>query len=342
MTVIAISLDPQFGAVACMGLLRPADIPVGVVVANGQIRLFAQADATPSILWQDEGATDAPAPDMVADGAGGLLCLIPGQALLRISLQDGGPVCDVLRIDGALPVRLFFAAGTAYGLFEADAGAALRIVPLTVGGDALKVGPGFDAPVLAEPATLSGLAQDDQGGLVAVADNRRVGFQLWRQGPGGDWAQLIGNGATRHGLNAAILDLMPWGGFVALAAGPGRDVRRRLLNMPIAGELLLLRADGTYHMICGETRTSESGLKTPLAGAGNPAARDVGSFTRMVPDGDGLLTALQRDGGTARIYRVGPDFHITAVADLNGVVCGLWPGRETGDPAIVAVCPPGA
>jgi hypothetical protein len=96
-----------------------------------------------------------------------------------------------------------------------------------------------------------------------------------------------------------------------------------MFGLQMKSEILVLTDDGGYHILCGEARTSTSGLRVPLAGVANAAARDVGTNIKLVVDGDRLIAAMQCDETAARIYRVAPTFKISAPDDIEGVVGGF-------------------
>ena len=128
----------------------------------------------------------------------------------------------------------------------------------------------------------------------AATLNRRTGFQLWRADGRDDaspqWTQILTKGAFRGPASPVPASMTVFDGALYIGTGvqrqPGQGTDR---FGPIAPELIRVRPDGTWDLICGEARLTPDGLKRPLSGLG-PGFDDmfVQAFWRMAAHGGAL------------------------------------------------------
>lgn len=304
---------------------------------SGRFTVSTVASGWIETLWTATTRADVPGkPDLVALGNNRAIILLPRRALIGIDLDatDRKLRGHVLQRGRSLPDRLFGVDGGALGVLVRVDG---RTVLVGIGPDGARI-PGSESagPQLGSGQRVSALLRDAAGRLVLTADDSVRGFQLWRQGPDGDWAHLVTNGAGRFAQNAGITDAVLWRGQIVLAAGPVDAVRRNLLGMEIRGELILIGPDGDATLICGELRPGlrtpgqmgqklgQPGLMVPRIAAGTMAALDLGSFTRLwaEAEADGLVTAVERDDGRTTLYRMTPDFRMETLAERDAPLIG--------------------
>lgn len=287
--------------------------------AKGEgLSLVAYRKRTRHELWQGAGSQGW----IERAGRDALYCVLPGEAVLEISQSADGPVCAPLALKSA-PVSLFQGADE---FFAAGKNGRLRV--LAKDGTQREV---LALPDGAAPARVGRVARKRDGALVVVANNAPLGFQLWRQTDDG-WDHLVKNGLFKDGNNAVIYDCVPFADGFLMAVGPGQEVLSHLWGLNIAGELIFLAPGGDCQLVTGARRAGRVGLMEPLAGTGNPAASEQGHFTRLARQGDEALALASQGDGTARIYRLKPDFSIEIEAQIeDSAIADLLPGRRKGD-----------
>jgi len=111
------------------------------------------------------------------------------------------------------------------------------------------------------------------GYLYAATASPKRGFQLWRTRAEGEapyvWDPVLTDGAGRFNHNYCTTAMTEFNGDLYVGSGiPGLGYDRENDVGPAAGELIRVRADGTWDLIFGEPRFTSDGLKIPLSGRG--------------------------------------------------------------------------
>lgn len=111
------------------------------------------------------------------------------------------------------------------------------------------------------------------GHLYAGTASPRRGFQLWRTDATGPapyrWDRVLTDGAWRFNHNLSTAAMTEFGGDLYVGSGiPGLGYDRENDVGPAAGELIRVRADGSWDLIFGEPRFTPDGLKIPLSARG--------------------------------------------------------------------------
>ena len=111
------------------------------------------------------------------------------------------------------------------------------------------------------------------GYVYAGTASPKRGFQLWRtaaEGPAPyQWERVLTDGAWRFNHNLSTAAMTEFNGDLYVGSGvPGLGYDRENDVGPAAGELIRLRADGSWDLIFGEPRFTPDGLKIPLSGRG--------------------------------------------------------------------------
>lgn len=310
------------------------------VIARGTAgthpRLLANTAGETTLLWRDRAHRLRRHPDLVRRGAAEVFCLAPRASLMRVARRDGAARREEIATGDEVPERLFAADGALFAVYRAGNDDRTIAALQVTGSGGVAVGERLPLPPMDGASTISALARDRAGRIVLTADNPVTGFKLWRRAPGGGWTLEIADGAARFGINAVVHDLAVWDDLVALAVGGNHPPLARQSGLRFPGEIIVLRADGSHAILCGEARISASGLMTPLAGQANAAAREQGLFTRLASDGEALLAVMQR-AADATVYRIGPGFEITVAGEVEGIVADLAVAPESGAPVTVLV-----
>ncbi len=304
------------GHPGCLALRLLGDRAVGVVETPEGTALLAQMSRGTKTLWE---GPEAGAPSFARVG-GTLFCAFETGPLLCIARGARGvPAATVLEME--TPPARIFAAGDR--LFGTPAEGSAPLVALDIADGTARWGDPLPLPELTRAQSFHGLVEDGSGLLVAMAEDPEMGFALWVQDGTGVWQGLTEKGAARFGFNTSIFEALPWGDGLALAVGAAPEIRARMSNMPVRGEVLRIHPDGDFDIICGELRVSPTGLKVPLGGARTPAAWERGSFRNLALDGTDLVAGLQRDGGEVAFYRITPGLEVTEIGESPGLLQDL-------------------
>ncbi|TGD76087.1 hypothetical protein E4634_00615 [Mangrovimicrobium sediminis] len=111
------------------------------------------------------------------------------------------------------------------------------------------------------------------GQLYAATLNRRGGFQVWKSSSKrtsqARWKKVIDNGAYRYAANPVPTCMQVFNGALYIGTGVQRQGKWGNDKYgPIAPELIRVNDDDSWDLICGESRCTPDGLKTPLSGKG--------------------------------------------------------------------------
>lgn len=130
--------------------------------------------------------------------------------------------------------------------------------------------------------------------LYAGTINFREGFQLWRtdgEGPAPHrWEKVLGRGADRGQLNQAVLAMAEFNGDLYVGSCIQNGGHDRANNIgPAAPEVLRVRPDGTWDLVCGYPRFTDQGLKIPTSGMGPAFDNPLAGYVWRMCAHDGAL-----------------------------------------------------
>lgn len=325
-------LEVDLAATTVLGL--EGDTPVLMVAgpdASGKMTVSSVTEAWIETLWSQEtaprGLATGGRADLVATQDGRALALIPGQALVLLDPLADSEAQRSQRLKpgrARLPDRLFATGGGIIGIWVRSNGKTL-LATLDAKG-AREPGSERAGPSLKPGQTVNLVLRDAAGRDVVVAEDHRVGFQIWRQECPDNWAHLAQDGAARHGLNACVIDGLLWGERVVLATGSPPAVSQALLGMLIRSELIMLDPDGQLHLLAGEVRSSPMGLMVPKLSASAIMMFGLGHFSHLAIDDTGrLILATRRPNGHAALFAIAADMTVTALADPCDTIVGFVP-----------------
>lgn len=256
-------------------------------------------------IWTSADPAAAPC-DLLSDGQGGALLLVPGEILLHV---DAGQ--EVIEAEGEVPLRIAMTDGRLLALMDAGGGAT-RVVETR---PALR---DFGAPGRKGPDLLPGqqagpMLTDAEGRVLLFLNDPQRGFHLWRE-EAGEWHLLTGDGASRYGTNAAVSDALIWGGVPVWACGPDNGVRAAIPGLHIAGDLMALGPDDLPVLLAGELRTSPARLLVPRIGPGSLLGQARSIPLQLALDGADLLVLTAEPAGATALHRVTPGLQAQVIA----------------------------
>jgi hypothetical protein len=142
-----------------------------------------------------------------------------------------------------------------------------------------------------------------EGWLYAGTLNIATGAELWRC-PLDDlrpeaWQMVFRHGAGLGPMASIISVMTPFGGAIYVATGLQRQGKSGIDRYgPVGGEVLRVRPDGGWDLVCGQNRVTEWGWKPPVSGL---------SFSFGMPLARGVWHMAEFDG---RLYAGGADWRM--------------------------------
>ena len=140
--------------------------------------------------------------------------------------------------------------------------------------------------------------------LTVAADDPARGCSLWNS-PVADsaqpnWAQSLSRGGHRFSANAEVLALTTWKNALYLACGRSGECEKN----PSGFELLRVYPDGSWDLLAGTPRVTDTGLKIPLAGFG-PGLNEFepSRFCFLTATGNQLVLGTYHEFAGFRIWR---------------------------------------
>ena len=105
------------------------------------------------------------------------------------------------------------------------------------------------------------------GKLAIAIDDSKEGFHLWTRKLNSnipqEWEHVLRRGAQRYSMNSNILACVPWNGALYVVSGSGK--RRSPVDHKGGFEILRVYGDGSWDLVVGAPRVTDSGLKVPLS-----------------------------------------------------------------------------
>ena len=296
------------GQVLIAGRDADAGLPVLAVLRAGHGRRVWTGDG---LLRVDQTASAA---QLAALPGGQALALITGGPLLAVSA--GAKAVRPVPLPRPVALLADPAAPGALAVLRSKTGriSLARVPdgahPETSGWD-LRQADRRPGPKLDAGQTLSLVAQDHLGRLLLGVDDGARGFHLLRE-EGDLWIPVAVPGASRHGMNAALLAATRWNGALVLAAGRGARAASDVPGLLISGEVLRLDDSGDLTILTGELRTGPKRLMVPALPASHPLmlARVVAELdVTALAVWDAALVLHLHDArrGSDRLYCLNPD-----------------------------------
>jgi hypothetical protein len=162
------------------------------------------------------------------------------------------------------------------------------------------------------------------GQLVLAIDDPRQGFDLWTMAANGknssDWSSLLTRGGQHYSMNAEVFACVPWKNALYLACGHSEP--RRGIQYQRGFEILRVYSDGSWDIVIGAPRVTQSGLKIPLACLGPGMDEfEPARFCLLSAAADELLLGTYDDVAGFRIWcsRDGESWSDSADAELAGL-----------------------
>jgi hypothetical protein len=157
----------------------------------------------------------------------------------------------------------------------------------------------------ADPLHPSHIASHNDKLTIAI-DDPKEGFHLWTRNLNSEipeeWVPLLRRGGQRYATNAQVFACVPWKDALYVVSGP---TERRPRSHHQAGfEVLRIYWDGSWDLIVGAPRVTDSGLKVPLSCLGPGMDEFTPAwFCFLADSGSELRLGTYEDIAGLRIWR---------------------------------------
>ncbi len=190
--------------------------------------------------------------------------------------------------------------------------------------------PGFGDPANAGAFELSTFAGYLYVGTFAALD----GFQLLKTqavgAPPYEYETVLVEGAYRGIKNQSVLSLQPYKNHLYLGTGIYFGSANLIPDFrPSSAELLRVKPDDTWEIVCGEERNTPDGFKKPITGAGPGFGNPFIGYMWRMAEHDGVLYLGTLDNSVFAQYA--EDLDVDAIAESADLsqFPGLLPLIET-------------